>query len=100
MKHECRSLRTICQAGNRDYLDAAPVSSRFARNENYATLVWRKFRRSVTGMIGLILVGLLLFMAVFADFVAPVEPKTAHLCVTRRQTPSASLPRMAFRCGQ
>ena len=59
-----------------DYLDAAPVSSRFARNESYATLVWRKLRRSVTGMIGLILVSLLLLMAVFADFVAPVEPKT------------------------
>jgi peptide/nickel transport system permease protein len=59
-----------------DYLDAAPVSSRFAKNESYATLVWRKLRRSITGMIGLILVSLLLLMAVFADFVAPVEPKT------------------------
>ena len=59
-----------------DYRDAAPVSSRFAKSESYATLVWRKLRRSVTGMIGLILVGLLLFMAIFADFVAPVEPKT------------------------
>lgn len=59
-----------------DYLDAAPVSSRFAKNESYATLVWRKLRRSITGMIGLILVSLLLLTAVFADFVAPVEPKT------------------------
>jgi peptide/nickel transport system permease protein len=59
-----------------DYLDAAPVSSRFARNESYATLVWRKLRRSVTGMIGLILVALLLLTAIFADFVAPVEPRT------------------------
>jgi peptide/nickel transport system permease protein len=59
-----------------DYLDAAPTSSRFATNESYATLVWRKLRRSITGMIGLILVSLLLLMAIFADFVAPVEPKT------------------------
>jgi peptide/nickel transport system permease protein len=59
-----------------DYLDAAPPSSRFANNESYATLVWRKLRRSITGMIGLILVSLLLLMAIFADFVAPVEPKT------------------------
>jgi peptide/nickel transport system permease protein len=58
-----------------DYLDAAPPSSRFAANESYATLVWRKLRRSITGMIGLILVSLLLLMAIFADFVAPVEPK-------------------------
>jgi peptide/nickel transport system permease protein len=62
-----------------DYLDAAPVSSRFAKNESYATLVWRKLRRSITGMIGLILVLLLLLMAVFADFVAPVEPKTSFV---------------------
>jgi peptide/nickel transport system permease protein len=62
-----------------DYLDAAPTSSRFATNESYATLVWRKLRRSITGMIGLILVSLLLLMAIFADFVAPVEPKTPYV---------------------
>ncbi len=61
------------------YLDAAPASSRFAKSEGYATLVWRKLRRSVTGMLGLILVGLLLLIAVFADFVAPVEPKTPFI---------------------
>jgi N-terminal TM domain of oligopeptide transport permease C len=59
-----------------DYVDAAGViGDRFARNENYFSLVWRKFRRSTTGMLGLILVGLLLLTAVFADFVAPVDPK-------------------------
>ena len=59
-----------------DYVDAAGViGDRFARNENYFTLVWRKFRRSTTGMLGLILVGLLLLTAIFADFVAPVDPK-------------------------
>jgi peptide/nickel transport system permease protein len=61
------------------YLDAAPASSRFANSESYATLVWRKLRRSITGMLGLILVGLLLLTAVFADFVAPVEPKTPFI---------------------
>ena len=61
------------------YLDGTPVSSRFDKSESYATLVWRKLRRSVTGMIGLILVGLLLVVAVFADFVAPVEPKTPFI---------------------
>lgn len=62
-----------------DYLDGAPVASRFAKNEGYATLVWRKLCRSITGMLGLILVGLLLLTAVFADFVAPVEPKTPFI---------------------
>jgi peptide/nickel transport system permease protein len=63
-----------------DYVDAAGlIGDRFARNENYFSLVWRKFRRSVTGMLGLILVGLLLFTAIFADFVAPVDPKQPNL---------------------
>lgn len=59
-----------------DYVDAAGViGDHFARNENYFMLVWRKFRRSTTGMLGLILVSLLLLTAIFADFVAPVDPK-------------------------
>ena len=45
------------------YLDGAPQKGRFAGNENYLTLVWRKFRRSFTGMLGLVLVGLLFFIA-------------------------------------
>jgi peptide/nickel transport system permease protein len=62
-----------------DYVDNVPGASRFARNENYLTLVWRKFRRSFTGMLGLVLVGLLFFVAVFADFVAPVDPKAPYV---------------------
>ena len=61
------------------YLDAAPASGRFAKNEGYLLLAWRKFRRSVTGMIGLTLVTLLLLMALFADFVAPSDPKEPSL---------------------
>ena len=48
-------------------------------SESYAALVWRKLRRSVTGMIGLVLVSLLLLSSIFADFVAPVEPKTPFI---------------------
>ncbi|MBD9490016.1 ABC transporter permease [Ensifer sp. ENS11] len=44
-------------------------------NESYSALVWRRFKRSWTGMLGLILVGLLLVMAIFADFLSPVDPK-------------------------
>jgi peptide/nickel transport system permease protein len=62
-----------------DYLDTTPTSSRHAVNESYVKLVWRKLRRSVTGMIGLSLVAFLLLMAIFADFFAPVEPKTPYL---------------------
>ena len=61
------------------YLDVVPVSARFAKNDGYMLLVWRKFRRSVMGMIGLTLVTLLLLTAIFADFVAPSDPKDPTL---------------------
>ena len=48
-------------------------------NESYLSLVWRRLRRSWTGMMGLILVGLLLFMAIFADFFAPMDPKATDV---------------------
>jgi peptide/nickel transport system permease protein len=44
-------------------------------HESYLALVWRRLRRSWTGMGGLILVALLLLMAIFAEFVAPDDPK-------------------------
>lgn len=48
-------------------------------NESYLALVWRRLRRSWTGMMGLVLVGLLLLMAIFADFVAPMDPKATDV---------------------
>jgi peptide/nickel transport system permease protein len=60
--------------------DVAPVVTRFGTgNEGYATLVWRRFRRSTMGMIGLVLVVLLLLVSIFADFFAPMDPKAANL---------------------
>ncbi|MDP9836396.1 peptide/nickel transport system permease protein [Neorhizobium huautlense] len=47
-------------------------------NESYVALVWRRFRRSVTGMIGLALVALLFLIAVFANFFAPMDPMETH----------------------
>lgn len=49
------------------------------RSQSYLALVWRRLRRSVPGMLGLGLVALLLLMAVFADFVSPVDPKARNL---------------------
>ena len=43
-------------------------------NQSYPALVWRRFKRSVMGMIGLVMVSLLLLTAVFAEFVAPMDP--------------------------
>jgi peptide/nickel transport system permease protein len=44
------------------------------QGQSYPALVWRRFRRSLPGMLGLILVTLLLLTAIFADFIAPMDP--------------------------
>ena len=60
--------------------NATPVQTRYGSgNEGYATLVWRRFKRSPMGMIGLILVVLMLVVSIFADFFAPMDPKQANL---------------------
>ena len=49
------------------------------QSQSYGALVWRRLRRSVPGMLGLVLVTLLLLIgAVFADFVAPRGPQGAQ----------------------
>jgi alpha-galactoside transport system permease protein len=45
------------------------------QSQSFTALVWRRFRRSVPGMIGLVLCSALLFVSVFAYFFAPVDPK-------------------------
>ncbi len=52
-----------------DRISSAPTAS-----QGYFALVWRRFKRSIPGMFGLTLVGLLLVIAVFAEFVAPMDP--------------------------
>lgn len=69
---------------------APVIASRFASgNESYSTLVWRRFRRSVMGMTGLILCALLIVMAIFGDFFAPMDPK-------RQDIPFAPPDHIAF----
>lgn len=53
------------------------ISTHATKSQSYGALVWRRFRRSVPGMIGLVLVSLLLLSAIFAEFVAPMDPNTA-----------------------
>jgi peptide/nickel transport system permease protein len=52
----------------------ARVSTVSTESQSYASLVWRRFRKSIPGMIGFVMVAALLGMAVFADFFAPVNP--------------------------
>ena len=52
------------------------VSGRFVGgDEGYLALVWRRFRRSFVGMLGLVLVTGLILVSIFADFFAPMDPK-------------------------
>lgn len=50
------------------------ISTVSTTSQSYAALVWRRFRKSTSGMLGLTLVTLLLLTAFFADFVAPMDP--------------------------
>lgn len=50
------------------------ISTVSTTSQGYLALVWRKFRKSVPGMIGLVMVSALLIMSVFAEFFAPMEP--------------------------
>jgi peptide/nickel transport system permease protein len=73
------------------------VSARFAHdNEGYFALVWRRFRRSTTGMIGLVLVAALLIVSVFADFFAPMDPKQPHISFAPPDTISFQAPDGSF----
>jgi peptide/nickel transport system permease protein len=43
-------------------------------SQSYAALVWRRFRKSLPGMVGFTLVCGLQFIALFANFFAPMDP--------------------------
>jgi peptide/nickel transport system permease protein len=83
---------------------AAPkAAGRFASGgESYGVLVWRRLRRSVSGVVGLLLVSLLIIMAIFADFFAPIDPKAsfvgfsppAHISFTTEDGEFTLLPRV------
>ncbi|HET7714933.1 MAG TPA: ABC transporter permease [Bauldia sp.] len=65
-------------------------------NEGYFHLVWRRFRRSISGMIGLILVSALIVMSIFADFFAPVNPKSSYLGFSPPDSISFTAPDGSF----
>jgi peptide/nickel transport system permease protein len=56
-----------------------PVTRPGHGEESYTRLVWRRFRRSVSGMVGLVLVALLAIVALFGDFFAPMDPREPGL---------------------
>lgn len=69
-------VKTISEELLADIADESRASRGGHSNQGYWSLVWRRFRRSFAGMLGLVLVVTLLTVSVFANFFAPVEPKT------------------------
>jgi peptide/nickel transport system permease protein len=57
--------------------EAAPVATS-TRSQTYLRLVWRRFRRSKPGMVGLVLVALILLVTIFADFFSPYDPSARN----------------------
>ncbi|GHC47189.1 ABC transporter permease [Neogemmobacter tilapiae] len=55
----------------------ARLSSAPKESQSYPALVWRRFRKSLPGMIGLILVGTMLFVSIFAEFFSPMDPNAS-----------------------
>jgi peptide/nickel transport system permease protein len=78
--------------------DAVPVvSGRFGHgNEGYLALVWRRFRRSIIGMVGLVLVIAMLVIAVFADFFAPMDPNAQNISFAPPDSISFEAPQGGF----
>ncbi|MBC8077928.1 MAG: ABC transporter permease [Chloroflexales bacterium] len=66
----------------------APPLTVEERGESYGTLVWRKFRKSKIAIVGALLTAMLVFMAIFADFLSPSDPTAMDMqqAYTRPQT--------------
>ena len=69
------------------------LSTASTTSQSYPALVWRRFRRSVPGMIGLVMVALLLLTAIFAEFVAPMDPNQPTASFAPRRHETARAPR-------
>lgn len=65
---------------------AEETVARTGGNESYSALVWRRFRRSFTGMVGLALVVFLVVTALFAEFFAPMNPMATDASFSPPQT--------------
>ncbi|WP_208021232.1 ABC transporter permease [Paracoccus alkanivorans] len=70
MTDQIRERADIPEAEDAD-LRVSTVSN---EGQSYFSLVWRRFRRSIPGVIGLVLVAVLLIVSLFAPFFAPVDP--------------------------
>lgn len=67
----------MAQAIDRPIPTVQPLAEE--RGESYLTLVWRKFRKSQIAIVGGVITILLVFMAIFADFLSPSDPVTPNM---------------------
>lgn len=60
-----------------------------SRKNGQAKEIWRRYKKSKTAMLGLILLAIILLMAVFADLIVPYEEAVTQNTSIRLQGPSA-----------
>lgn len=59
------------------------------KKQNQAKEIWRRFRKSKGSVIGLILLGIIIFTIIFADLIVPYEAGTEQNLSEKLQGPSA-----------
>jgi len=64
---------------------ADAAAARDQHGESYSALVWRRLKRSFTGMLGLALVCLLAVIVLFAEFLSPADPKATDIAFSPPQ---------------
>lgn len=60
-----------------------------SRKNGQAKEIWRRYKKSKTAMLGLVLLAIILLMAVFADLIVPYEEAVTQNTSIRLQGPSA-----------
>lgn len=81
--------------------ESAALTSPGVRKHGMWALGWQRFRRNKTGMLGLVLVGVVVFVAVFCPFIAPHDPydQSAMLQFRSKAPPSWTHPLGTDRMG-
>lgn len=68
-------------------------------SQSYPRLVWRRFRRSAAGMVGLVMVVMLLVVSLFAEFFSPLNPRDASIAFAPPDKLSFYVPGDGWRLG-
>lgn len=65
------------------------LSVRKSKKNSQVKEVWRRFRKSKTAMLGLVLLAIILLMAIFADLIVPYSEAVKQNITSRLQGPSS-----------